>query len=394
MTLTLGILTAAALGHYSLLVRILNGSHGLGIRSRWIEPVSAVLMVAVGLASLAGLIVLAGLPPEQWPAPVWPYLGACLLVSLVGLPAITAARLLRRRPSGIVGPLRELAIEPPQAGLASWIGDGPRSWILRLPGNESLRPRATEWSITLPGLPRALDGLSVLHLSDLHFARAYRRAFFEAVVDAAAQSEVDLVLLTGDLLDDDACLEWIEPVLGGLRGRLGNYAILGNHDIHHDPGRIAQRLEAAGFRVLDGRWDHLDASGVSLAVGGTWEPWGRPLPPPEPGSPRFRLVLSHSPDTLPRAASWGADLILAGHNHGGQVRLPVAGPILVPSRHGRWFDQGFFRSGRTILHVTPGIGAKHPYRFRCAPEFSRLILRCPVPAPSPRVRRAVSGPAL
>ncbi len=89
----------------------------------------------------------------------------------------------------------------------------------------------------------------------------------------------------------------------------------------------------------------------------------------------FRLLLSHSPDLIYRARSWGIDLMLAGHNHGGQVRVPVLGPILMPSRFGRRFDRGFFRVGRTWLHVSQGVAALHPYRFHSLPEVTRLVLR-------------------
>jgi predicted MPP superfamily phosphohydrolase len=384
MSLAIPLLLAlAAVGHFSLLVLLLNMSHGLGIRSRWIEPVSLALVIVAGGASLVGLAWLAGMSPDSWPLAVRGYLAGCLGLALVGLPAITVARLSRRLPPGVAGPARVEPVPAP-VGPEGWIGDGPRSWILRLPGNESLRPRLCSWSISRDGLPPALDGLSLLHLSDLHFARTYHRAFFEAVADEAARHEADLVLLTGDLLDDDACLEWIEPVLGRLRGRLGTYAILGNHDILHQPDRIAAELGRAGYTVLDGRWECLDRDGAAIAIGGTWEPWGTPLPPLEPADEALRLVLSHSPDTFRRrAACWGADLILSGHNHGGQVRLPVLGPILVPSRYGRRYDQGFFHDGGTLLHVSRGIGAKHPLRLGCPPEFGRLVLRrTPVRPPS------------
>ena len=71
--------------------------------------------------------------------------------------------------------------------------------------------------------------------------------------------------------------------------------------------------------------------------------------------------------------------MLSGHNHGGQVRLPVIGPILMPSLYSRRFDRGFFRSGRTLMHVSQGVAGKHPVRYGCLPEISRLVLRAAVP---------------
>jgi predicted MPP superfamily phosphohydrolase len=167
-------------------------------------------------------------------------------------------------------------------------------------------------------------------------------------------------------------------VLGRLRGRLGQYAILGNHDLQHQPDRVAAELEQAGFRVLDGTWDRLEVDGLSVAVGGTDQPWGPPLADGAPEA-ALRIVLSHTPDRVYDLSHRGVDLVLSGHNHGGQVRLPMIGPVLMPSLYGRRFDQGFFRVGPTLLHVSRGAGAKHPLRFRCTPEISRLVLRAEAP---------------
>ena len=67
--------------------------------------------------------------------------------------------------------------------------------------------------------------------------------------------------------------------------------------------------------------------------------------------------------------------MLSGHNHGGQIRLPVLGPVFMPSIYSRRFDRGFFRSGQTLLYVSEGIGGKHPIRYGCPPEVCRFVLR-------------------
>jgi hypothetical protein len=263
--------------------------------------------------------------------------------------------------------------------------------LLRQSWNESLALRATTADVALAGLPRSFGALRVLHLSDLHFVPAYRRGYFEAVADAAMGWEADLVLFTGDLLDDEAMLDWTVPVLGRLRGRLGQFAVLGNHDVIHRPDRIRRALGESGFAILDGRWLAVDDGPRRIGLGGTSAPWGPSLDPSGRPEADATIVLSHSPDEFPAIASWGTvDLVLAGHNHGGQIRFPGIGPIVLPSRYGLRYDQGFFRRGRTMMEVTRGIGGKHPIRFRCPPEVVRLTLR---PAPvgaSPfgsRVRR-------
>ena len=66
--------------------------------------------------------------------------------------------------------------------------------------------------------------------------------------------------------------------------------------------------------------------------------------------------------------------MFSGHNHGGQIRLPLVGPVFMPSRYSRRFDRGFFRIGRTLLYVSEGVAGKHPVRYGCLPEISRFVL--------------------
>ena len=82
----------------------------------------------------------------------------------------------------------------------------------------------------------------------------------------------------------------------------------------------------------------------------------------------FRILLSHSPDLFYRAGRWGIDLMLSGHNHGGQIRLPSFGPVFMPSIYSRRFDRGFFRRGPTLMYVSEGIAGKHPVRYGCPPR--------------------------
>ncbi len=89
----------------------------------------------------------------------------------------------------------------------------------------------------------------------------------------------------------------------------------------------------------------------------------------------FRILLSHSPDRFYRAARWGIDLMFSGHNHGGQIRLPLVGAVFMPSIYSRRFDRGFFRRGRTLMYVNEGVAGKHPVRYGCLPEITRFVLR-------------------
>jgi hypothetical protein len=120
----------------------------------------------------------------------------------------------------------------------------------------------------------------------------------------------------------------------------------------------------------------LEVRGEPLVVIGSEYPWLRPAPqldncPVEP----FRLFLSHTPDNIAWARRQRVDLMLCGHVHGGQIRFPVLGSVVVPSQYGRRYDCGVFYEPPTVLHVSRGVGGEHPLRFNCRPEITRLTLQ-------------------
>ncbi|MBX6313752.1 MAG: metallophosphoesterase [Isosphaeraceae bacterium] len=377
MMADLSLLAAVALGHLCLVVLAINIWHGLGSNGRWLERATLVVL-ALALAAPVAVLAVGGRPWSDWPVPLRLYAAACLAVGWLGLPAVTIRRALRRVPPGIEGDAETLDLTA-RVGADRLIGQGRFAGLLRLPGNAAWRLQLLDWRVTVPLLPTACEGLSLVHLSDLHFARCFDRLYFETIIAAAATWEADLIVFTGDLIDDEAAAAWIVPLLSRLRGRCGQFAILGNHDQLHHPRRIAHELRRSGFEVVDGRWMRLDLDGATVALGGTSAPWGPALDPGAMPEADFRLLLSHTPDLFPEAVAWGIDLMLAGHVHGGQVRLPVVGPVLMPSRYSRRYDRGFFQAGRTLLHVSQGVAGKHPIRFGCLPEISRLTLRAAAP---------------
>ena len=107
--------------------------------------------------------------------------------------------------------------------------------------------------------------------------------------------------------------------------------------------------------------------------------------------PDFRLLLSHTPDYFGWAREQKVDLMLAGHNHGGQIVLPVVGPVFAPSRYGVRYASGAFWSEPTLLYVSRGLGGRHPIRLNCPPELTRIVLE-PQAGPS-RVEQPPAGTA-
>jgi predicted MPP superfamily phosphohydrolase len=313
-------------------------------------------------------------PWWTWSGLLWIYAVVCVVSATLIGPLASIRITLRRRPGGITGASETIDLAHPQ-GADTLIGNGRRSWLLRLPRNESFRLRLREWQLALPELPDALNGLHIVQISDLHFAPCFERRYFELVADACRDWRTDLIVVTGDLVDHDDAIAWIEPILGPLEAGMGKFAVLGNHDESHHPQMIVDALGRAGFETLDGRWITIDLDGTKLAIGGTSAPWGAAFERRDVPDADFRLLLSHSPDMFYRAEGWDVDLMLSGHNHGGQIRLPFVGPVFMPSRYSRRFDRGFFRQRRTLMYVSEGVAGKHPVRYGCVPEISRFVLR-------------------
>src|SRR5262249_1945053 len=155
---------------------------------------------------------------------------------------VTTQRLLRRRPAVLVSNHTRMIDVAAELG-DSPVGDGRYSKLTRLPGNQIFQVEFSERTLTLPRLPEALDGLTILHLSDLHMCGTPDRVFFQYVIDRCNEWNPELVAVTGDITDGKWHHRWIGPTLGRLRWQVGAFAILGNHDFWHVPDMIRQQLE-------------------------------------------------------------------------------------------------------------------------------------------------------
>ena len=306
------------------------------------------------------------------------YLAQCFFMTFWAIPMVTLIRQLRRTPrqvvarhSAILDVARELGHKP--------VGDGHLKQLARIPGNQLFQVEFTELTLSLPELPAAWDGLSILHLSDLHLHGTPDRIFYERLMERCqAWGPPDILAITGDLVDTETHHRWLLPLLHPLRWTAAAFAILGNHDIHFHPARVRRRLQRLGMTVLGNTWTVTEIRGVPITVIGHEGPWFCPAPdltgcPADP----FRLLLSHTPDNIRWARRNNVRLMLSGHNHGGQIRLPLFGPLFVPSLYSRRYDQGVFWEPPTLLSMTRGLSGREPIRFNCRPQVVRLVLRKP-----------------
>lgn len=242
-----------------------------------------------------------------------------------------------------------------------------------LPGNEILHLAVHEKTLRLHRLPPGLEGLSILHLSDLHFSGRIEKVYFDRVFDQAAALEADLVAITGDLLDRRECFDWLADTLGRLQARHGVYFIPGNHDLRIDAARLRRQLRELGLVDLLLGPQVVSIAGQRVLLAGNAAPWFA-LPDSALPAADLRILLSHSPDQFPWAQAHHFDLMLAGHTHGGQICLPWIGPVASCSRFGCRWVSGVYEHNGTLLHTTRGISGLQPLRYNCPPELARLTL--------------------
>ena len=277
---------------------------------------------------------------------------------------------------------------------STFVGERPMRRVALLPGNQQFLLEVCTKTYSLPRLPIVWDGLSIVHLADTHFRGAVTRAYFEAVFDEAIALKPDLFVFTGDLLDDLSRLDWLPQTLGKVTAPLGQYFILGNHDWHLDSRQIRRQIEQCGWIDLSDRCVELPARspGPPIVLAGDETPWMGSHPDlSQVSSDAFRILVSHTPDNFDWARTQGIDLMLSGHTHGGQIRLPLLGPVYSPSRYGCRYASGVFWKEPTLMYVSRGISGREPIRYNCPPEITKLVLRTGRSDPA---EAKIKGPSL
>jgi hypothetical protein len=257
------------------------------------------------------------------------------------------------------------------------------------------------------------ETLSVLHLSDLHFVRRdHRKAAFLASLPAA-----DVTIVTGDFLAEPEAVETAVEALRSTRGALASWFVLGSNDyfvprplnpfayfVPHGRrtprrstrGRAAdlrEQLGSDGWRDLTNVRDEVSLDGLPVEVLGLDDAHIARADlrvAPRRAMDRFGVAVMHSPDTAPEAVACGYPFVVAGHTHGGQVRMPFVGALVTNSDLPRRLASGAIRFGDAVVHVSPGLGTGKyaPFRFLCPPEATMLELRrAPDARPSARAQK-------
>lgn len=238
-----------------------------------------------------------------------------------------------------------------------------------------------EQDIVIPGLPRDLDGLRIVQLSDIHYGPFFGSAELRRAVDMANETRAHIAVLTGDLItragDDLAgCLE----LLKRLRADAGVYGCHGNHEKYARVAEAASRIALRhGITILQSSRAVLQFGSARLNLAGVdyYGTGTRTLPffAPLVDHSAWNILLQHNPAHFPDAARAGFDLMLAGHTHGGQVNLPVLRENINVTRAFTQYVRGAYELGASRLYVSCGLGTVGvPVRLGAPPEVSLIRL--------------------
>ncbi len=240
-------------------------------------------------------------------------------------------------------------------------------------------------SITIDNWPKELAGLKIAVLSDIHAGSAFiDDEKLRVIVDRTNQLQPDLIVILGDYITGNGRNsnhvepEVFAPQLKGFHAPFGVYSVLGNHDWWYNGRRVRLALEQNGLRVLDDEVVEIQFRGTTFWLAGLADLWTRPQRVEQTIAKipegQTIIALTHNPDIFPRLPA-RVKLLLAGHTHGGQVRLPLIGTVVQASDYGERYLRGHVVEDGRHLFVTTGIGTSIvPVRFGVPPEIVLLTV--------------------
>lgn len=388
MTANLGwlVLGLALGGHFGLHLTLYNRLNAIGLPRQLIKAIEWVLLIEMIVTPLLVVWLYSGEFSAAWqgdfdraalPLALQLYGGLCLATWLVfGIPWLIFRPCFGWNASPAT---RQVEVVRVDNEVGHPLTLTPQSnWESKLPLNQVLELSLDSIELIVPGWPAALDGYRIAHLSDIHLTGEIHADYTRYAVERATAWQPDLMALTGDIIDTQDGIDWLPEIFAPGEATDGCYFVLGNHDTRvREPVQTRRVMTGAGWIDLGNKTIARTLRGTPTLLIGNEYPWF-PRPNIKPAEDdTLRILLSHSPDQIAWARRRGVTLMLAGHTHGGQGRLPWVGPLLSPSWHGSRFASGDFYKPPTTMHVSRGLSGVHLLRVNCRPELSLLTVRCP-----------------
>jgi hypothetical protein len=231
--------------------------------------------------------------------------------------------------------------------------------------------------------------LKILQMSDFHSSSLVSLNYLRHAVELGLSLQPDLICLTGDFITaGDSQVEGLAEILAPLAQSAPTFACLGNHDGgwwtkwhggFADTQVIEALLKEADVTLLHNSRREISVRDWKITLGGLGDFWSGAMQPqsvfhePVAADSEATLLMSHNPDTKTFLKNFPWDLLLCGHTHGGQLRLPFIGTPFAPVQDKK-FVEGLHRWEGRWIHVTRGVGNLHGLRFNCRPEVSLLKL--------------------
>ncbi|MGW8143793.1 MAG: metallophosphoesterase [Anaerolineales bacterium] len=236
--------------------------------------------------------------------------------------------------------------------------------------------------LPIPGLPVEFEGYRLTQLSDFHLGTWLDSQAMVNIVELVNSLNSDLIAITGDFVSSkvDQHAPVLKEALKRLIARDGIVAVLGNHDHYTDAGTIRKALLESRVVELDNKVQIIQNGKACLYVAGIDDPMTRHdnLDKVIASLPAYDvpvILLAHAPDFAETSSKSGKiNLQLSGHTHGGQIRLPVIGPLYLP-RLGRKYPSGKYKIGNMYLYTNRGLGTSwFKIRYNCPPEIATFEL--------------------
>ena len=225
-----------------------------------------------------------------------------------------------------------------------------------------------EYVIYNKNLPSGFDGMKIVHFSDLHFNRAINQDKVDKIVDEINLINPDIVVFTGDLIDKDMTIsdndyEYLSDTFSKINAKYGKYAVIGNHD-YIEMDNVIKVFNDSNFKYLENSYDVIyNQNNEKIFIGGignvsynldnvdkTMEYFN------SNNDISYKIILTHEPDISDLIIDNNdVNLILAGHSHNGQIRLPIVGAIWTPPHSKKYYD-GYYSISGTDLYISSGIG--------------------------------------
>lgn len=236
--------------------------------------------------------------------------------------------------------------------------------------------RVNEYKIENEYLPKSFDGIKIVHFSDIHLGSTVDIKYLNKIVNMINKQNPDIVIFTGDMLDkrrtlNDKEIESVKNTLSKIKSNLGNYTVSGNHDIKQL--ETYKKIMDSNFTILDNEEKliyYKENNPISLVGLSDSSESKINYEVLEKENNYYRFILCHEPDEYKKISNYSFNVMLSGHSHGGQVRIPLIGKIYTPIGAKTYYDD-YYKLDNKEIFISNGIGTSTlDIRFNSIPSIN------------------------